>query len=72
MGDEGDRRPYRRDDDGKHEISSDQVAFLLMDREQFRLDKQYVRKCDSIQLDLVGCCRICAHIACRAGTAPCP
>ena len=42
------RKAYTRDDDGKHQVDGDKVAFLLMDREQARLDKDY-KTADSLR-----------------------
>ena len=42
------RKAYTRDDDGKYQVDDDKVAFLLMDREQARLDKDY-KTADSLR-----------------------
>jgi cysteinyl-tRNA synthetase len=46
------RKSYAREDDGgEHQVDADKVSFLLMDREQARLDRDF-RTADSIREQL--------------------
>ena len=45
------RKAYVRHDDGKHSVDNDKVSFLLMDREQARLDKDF-KTADAIREQL--------------------